>query len=90
MRKFLRIFFWSHGTLLGYLGSLSHKGLPEMFSEWVLINLSNPLRHHWLTHYSPKILIWLGHGVIRVIQSCRYISEAVLRHQDFCCGAKVA
>ena len=45
MRKFLRIFFWSHGTLLGYLGSLSQKGLPEIFSKWVLINLSNPLRH---------------------------------------------
>ena len=45
MRKFLTIFFWSHGTLLGYLGSLSQKGLPEIFSKWVLINLSNPLRH---------------------------------------------
>ena len=45
MRKFLRIFFWSHGTLLGYLGSLSQKALPEIFSKWVLINLSNPLRH---------------------------------------------
>ena len=45
MRKFLRKFFWSHGTLLGYLGSLSQKGRPEIFSKWVLINLSNPLRH---------------------------------------------
>ena len=45
MRKFLRIFFWSHGTPLGYLGSLSQKGRPEIFSKWVLINLSNPLRH---------------------------------------------
>ena len=45
MRKFLRIFFWSHGTLLGYLGSLSQKAVPEIFSKWVLINLSNPLRH---------------------------------------------
>ena len=45
MRKFLRIFFWSHGTLLGYLGSLSQKGHPEIFSKWFLINLSNPLRH---------------------------------------------
>ena len=44
MRKFLRNFFWSHGTLIGYLGSLSQKGLPEIFSKWVLINLSNPLR----------------------------------------------
>ena len=38
-------FFWSHGTLLGYLGSLSQKAVPEIFSKWVLINLSNPLRH---------------------------------------------
>ena len=45
MRKFLRYFFWSHGTLLGYLGSLSQKAVPEIFSKWVLINLSNPLRH---------------------------------------------
>ena len=45
MKKNLRNFFWSHGTLLGYLGSLSQKGLPEIFSKWVLINLSNPLRH---------------------------------------------
>ena len=45
MRKFLRNFFWSHGTPLGYLGSLSQKGHPEIFSKWVLINLSNPLRH---------------------------------------------
>ena len=30
---------------LGYLGSLSQKGHPEIFSKWVLINLSNPLRH---------------------------------------------
>ena len=45
MRKFLRKFFWSHGTLLGYLGSLSQKGHPEIFSKWVLTNLSNPLRH---------------------------------------------
>ena len=43
--KFLRIFFWSHGAPLGYLGSLSQKGHPEIFSKWVLINLSNPLRH---------------------------------------------
>ena len=46
MRKFLRNFFWSHGTLLGYLGSLSQKAVPEIFSKWVLINLSNPLRYH--------------------------------------------
>ena len=45
MRKILRNVFWSHGTLLGYLGSLSQKGHPEIFSKWVLINLSNPLRH---------------------------------------------
>ena len=45
MRKFLRIFFWSHGAPLGYLGSLSQKGHPEIFSKWVLINLTNPLRH---------------------------------------------
>ena len=45
MRKFLRIFFWSHGAPLGYLGSLSQKGHPEIFSKWVLTNLSNPLRH---------------------------------------------
>ena len=45
MRIFLRILFWSHGTLLGYLGSLSQKWHPEIFSKWVLINLSNPLRH---------------------------------------------
>ena len=45
MRKFLRNFFWSHGAPLGYLGSLSQKGHPEIFSKWVLINLSNPLRH---------------------------------------------
>ena len=45
MRNFLRNFFCSHGTPLGYLGSLSQKGLPEIFSKWVLINLSNPLRH---------------------------------------------
>ena len=45
MRKFLRIFFWSHGAPLGYLGSLSQKAVPEIFSKWVLINLSNPLRH---------------------------------------------
>ena len=45
MRKFLRNFFWSHGAQLGYLGSLSQKGHPEIFSKWVLINLSNPLRH---------------------------------------------
>ena len=45
MRKFLRIFFWSHGAPLGYLGSLSQKGHPEIFSKWVLMNLSNPLRH---------------------------------------------
>ena len=45
MRKFLRKYFWSHGTLLGYLGSLSQKGRPEIFSKWVLIDLSNPLRH---------------------------------------------
>ena len=45
MRKFLRNFFWSHGASLGYLGSLSQKGHPEIFSKWVLINLSNPLRH---------------------------------------------
>ena len=45
MRKFLRKKFWSHCTPLGYLGSLSQKGLPEIFSKWVLINLSNPLRH---------------------------------------------
>ena len=30
---------------LGYLGSLSQKGHPKIFSKWVLINLSNPLRH---------------------------------------------
>ena len=34
-----------HGTLLGYLGSLSQRGLPEIFSKWFLINLSNSLRH---------------------------------------------
>ena len=45
MRKFLRKFFWSHGAPLGYLGSLSQKGHPEIFSKWVLINLSNLLRH---------------------------------------------
>ena len=45
MRKFLRIFFLSHGALLGYLESLSQKGHPEIFSKWVLINLSNPQRH---------------------------------------------
>ena len=45
MGKFLRKFFWSHGTLLGYLGSLSQKGRPEIFSKWILSNLSNPLRH---------------------------------------------
>ena len=28
-----------------YLGPLSQKGRPEIFSKWVLINLSNPLRH---------------------------------------------
>ena len=33
MRKFLRNFFWSHGALLGYLGSLSQKGHPEIFSK---------------------------------------------------------
>ena len=41
----MRNFFGSHGTLLGYLGSLSQKAVPEIFSKWVLINLSNPLRH---------------------------------------------
>ena len=45
MRKFLRKKFGSHGTPLGYLGSLSQKGRPEIFSKWVLINFSNPLRH---------------------------------------------
>ena len=45
MRKFSRFFFWSHGTLLGYLGFLSQKAVPEIFSKWVLINLTNPLRH---------------------------------------------
>ena len=45
MKKNLRNFFGSYGTLFGYLGSLSLKGLPEIFSKWVLINLSNPLRH---------------------------------------------
>ena len=30
---------------LGYLGSLSQKGPPEIFLKWVLFNLSNPLRH---------------------------------------------
>ena len=42
MRKFLRKFFWYHRAPLGYL---SQKGHPEIFSKWVLINLSNPLRH---------------------------------------------
>ena len=45
MRKFLKKKFWSHGTPLGYLGSLSQKGPPEIFLKWVLFNLSNPLRH---------------------------------------------
>ena len=45
MRKFLKKIFWSHGTPLGYLGSLSQKGPPEIFLKWVLFNLSNPLRH---------------------------------------------
>ena len=45
MRKVLRNSFWSHVAPLGYLGSLSQKGHPEIFSKWVLINLSNPLRH---------------------------------------------
>ena len=45
MRKILRKIFWSHWTPLGYLGSLSQKGRPKIFSKWVLINLSNPLRH---------------------------------------------
>ena len=43
--KIFENFFWSHGAPLGYLGSLSQKGHPEIFSKWVLINLSNPLRH---------------------------------------------
>ena len=45
MKKFLKKFFGSHGAPLGYLGSLSQKGHPEIFSKWVLINLSNPPRH---------------------------------------------
>ena len=45
MRKYLRKIFWSHGTPLGYLGSLSRKGRSKIFSKWVLINLSNPLGH---------------------------------------------
>ena len=45
MRKFLKKIFCSHGTPLGYLGSLSQKGPPEIFLKWVLFNLSNPLRH---------------------------------------------
>ena len=45
MRNFLKQNFWSHGTPLGYVGSLSQKGPPEIFSKWVLFNLSNPLRH---------------------------------------------
>ena len=43
--KIFENFFWSHGAPLGYLGFLSQKGHPEIFSKWVLINLSNPLRH---------------------------------------------
>ena len=43
--KIFEKFVWSHGAPLGYLGSLSQKGHPEIFSKWVLINLSNPLRH---------------------------------------------
>ena len=31
--------------LSGYLGSLSQKGHPEIFSKWVFINLSNLLAH---------------------------------------------
>ena len=65
MRKFLRNFFWSHGAPLGYLGSLSQKGHPEIFSKWVLINLSNPLRHPapLVDPLLTKTLIRLGHGV---------------------------
>ena len=43
--KIFENFFWSHGAPLGYLGSLSQKRHPEIFSKCVLINLSNPLRH---------------------------------------------
>ena len=43
--KIFEKFFWSQGTPLGYLGFLSQKGRPEIISKWVLINLSNPLRH---------------------------------------------
>ena len=50
MIKLLRNFFWSHVASLGYLGSLSQKGRPEIFSKWVIINLSNPLRH-------PELLV---------------------------------
>ena len=45
MRTFMINFFRSHGSPIGYLGSLSQKGLPEIFSKWVVNNLSKPLRH---------------------------------------------
>ena len=35
--------FWSHGTPLGYLGSLSWDPLGRIFSKCVFLNLLNPL-----------------------------------------------
>ena len=37
MRKFLNPKFWSHGTNLGYLGSLNQKALDEIFSKVVFL-----------------------------------------------------
>ena len=39
MRKFFKIFFWSLGTPVGYLGSLSQDPLGRIFSKCAFLNL---------------------------------------------------
>ena len=43
MRKFFKIFFWSLGTPVGYLGSLSQDPLGRIFSKCAFLNLLSPL-----------------------------------------------
>ena len=52
---------WDH------LGSLSQKGSQNYFQNGFNLTLVTPwdTLHHWLTHWSPKTLIRLGHGVIQ-------------------------
>ena len=40
---FSKKIFWSHGTPLGYLGSLSRDPLGRIFSKCVFLNLLSPL-----------------------------------------------